>query len=180
MPAPRISKVHKMLTHERLLEVLFYNPHSGYFKWRKQLSSTGRKGDIAGCVDTSTGYRVIRVDKTLYSAHRLAWFYVHSAWPLEIDHANRKRDDNRIRNLREALPSQNKANQHAMKNNKLGIRGVSVWRKKYRVALGQNGKQVHIGVFNTLEEAQKAAEEGRKKLHGEFGLTFSPPSSRVT
>lgn len=36
-------------------------------------------------------------------------------------------------------------------------------------------KNIHIGVFNTAEEAAKAHDEVAKKLHGQFArLNFQP------
>jgi hypothetical protein len=50
-----------------------------------------------------------------YSAHRLAWFYVHGKWPQSgIDHRNGDIGDNRIENLREATQAQNCANKRGL------------------------------------------------------------------
>jgi HNH endonuclease len=88
------------LTAERLRERLHYDAETGVFT-RRVGSSNARAGDVAGSVH-STGYVRISIDGGKYTAHCLAWFYVHGVWPSDqIDHINRNRSDNRIANLRE-------------------------------------------------------------------------------
>jgi hypothetical protein len=88
------------LAAERLRERLRYDGGTGVFT-RRVGSGHARAGEIAGSVH-STGYVRIGIDGGKYTAHRLAWLYVHGVWPSDqIDHINRNRSDNRIANLRE-------------------------------------------------------------------------------
>jgi hypothetical protein len=87
------------LTAERLREQLRYDAETGVFT-RRVGSGHARAGDMAGTVH-STGYVRISIDGGKYTAHHLAWLYVHGVWPYQIEHINRKRSDNRIANLRE-------------------------------------------------------------------------------
>ena len=88
------------LTAERLRERLHYDAETGVFT-RRVGSSNARSGDVAGSVH-STGYVRIGIDGWKYTAHHLAWLYVHGVWPSDqIEHISRKRSDNRIANLRE-------------------------------------------------------------------------------
>jgi hypothetical protein len=88
------------LTAERLRERLRYDAETGAFT-RRVGSSNARAGDMAGSVH-STGYVRISIDGGKYTAHHLAWLYVHGVWPSDqIEHINGKRSDNRIANLRE-------------------------------------------------------------------------------
>jgi hypothetical protein len=88
-----------------------------------------------------------------------------------IDHENRNGLDCRRSNLRDATASQNCQNSVGMGNpNRLGVRGV-VWderRQKYRAYAKVDGKQEHLGRYDTLEEAEDAAKMGRERLHGMF------------
>lgn len=97
------------LTHDRLLEMLTYNKYTGDFLLNEHVS-TRAKGCKAGTY-SDKGYIMIQIDKKIYAAHRLAWYYVHGYYPEhQIDHINRVRDDNRIDNLREVTQSCNSKN----------------------------------------------------------------------
>ncbi len=91
-----------------------YNKRTGLFKWKTPPKTCkAKRGDVAGGY-TSSGHIQIRIDGTKYFAHRLAWLYITGKDPgeLEIDHENRKRDDNRACNIRLAnrpLQAMNKA-----------------------------------------------------------------------
>lgn len=57
--------------------------------------------------------------------HRLAWALHFGAWPVgPLDHRNRSRADNRIANLRIALPSENSRNRAA--SSRTGYLGVRI------------------------------------------------------
>lgn len=104
------------LTHERLRDLLTYNPVTGKFFWR--MRGGARAGSMRG------KYRSITVDGKAHLEHRLAWFYVHGRWPCDsIDHANCVEHDNRLENLREATLSQNMANKPRGRRNKSGFQG---------------------------------------------------------
>lgn len=143
-----------MLTADRLHEVLDYDPDAGTFRWRSKVAKRVHVGDLAGCV-THRGYLQIRVDGALYRAHRLAWLFVHGDWPLnQIDHVNGDRSDNRLDNLREATGRQNDQNRLTHRNGRLAgaVRGTKRWQARAKV----NGKQRHLGMFDTEMEAHEA------------------------
>jgi hypothetical protein len=85
---------------------------------------------------------------------------------LVVDHINHDPLDNRKSNLRVITRQQNFQNKKgAQINSKSGIRGV-VWskqKKKWTAQYKLNGKRVHVGTFNSVEEAEKAVKEARKK-----------------
>lgn len=156
-----------MLTQERLKQQLSYDAATGAFVW---LAS--RQGVSAGAVAGKTiplGYRVIRINKIAYRAHRLAWFYIYGVWPLNIDHINGLPSDNRLANLREATPSQNMQNQRrARSDNKTGLLGVSRSHRSHgswdaRITTG--GVRSYIGCFPTPELAHAAYVEEKRKNH---------------
>jgi len=108
-----------------------------------------------------------------YYAHRVIYKIHHGVEPIEIDHTNGKRDDNRIINLSSGTHQDNCRNMSISRINKSGVVGVS-WIKKKNVwsaSIGVDGKTVHIGYFDDKDSAQSArkfAEQnyGFKKTHG--------------
>lgn len=158
-----------MLNQEELKELLHYDPDTGIFTWLKP-SQGRRKNRIAGCLNNN-GYRVIRINKKLYLAHRLSWLYMTGEFPInEIDHKNMNKNDNRWDNLRKATHSQNQMNSKKYKNCKSGFKGVC-WHKrdkKWEASIKKNGIQKHLGYFNTPEEASEVYKKAAKKIHGDF------------
>ena len=87
-----------------------------------------------------------------------------------IDHVNGDPSDNRLCNLREATKSQNMMNIGKIKSNTSGVRGVG-WSKasqKWRAYIRVNKKDIHLGLFESIEDAKKARVEAAIKYHGEF------------
>lgn len=107
------------LTKEELRRILEYDPWNGKFRWMVKRGRKIRVGDPAGSRDRD-GYIVINIGGKIYKAHRLAWLYYYGEWlPKDrvMDHINRKRDDNRIDNLRVVIHAINRANSSQGKNN---------------------------------------------------------------
>ncbi len=50
-------------------------------------------------------------------------------------------------------------------NSTTGVRGVFRFRNRLRAQVGHNGKTVHVGIFDTLEEAEAAVIAKRLELH---------------
>jgi len=158
-----------MITHKQLRELLYYHPKSGDFVWLKGVSPRAGAGTQAGCLQSWTGYWLIRVDRKLYRAHRLAWFYIHGAWPEDqIDHKNRIRSDNRIDNLRLASSQENTRNSKMRSNNTTGHTGVSRKGNKWHATITIDGKKKWLGCFGTPEAASAAYKSASVKYFGEF------------
>ena len=86
----------------------------------------------------------------------------------EVDHIDGKSQDNRAENLRWVNRVNNCRNTGLRTNNKSGIRGVSIYGTRWRATINVDGKQQHLGVFDTLEEATAVYQEKAKELFGEF------------
>ncbi len=81
---------------------------------------------------------------------------------LEVDHINRDPLDNRLSNLRLCDHVENSWNMKAPM-------GVTLFRgKKWRARIKHRGKEIHIGIFDTKEDAIKARDNLEKKLRGDF------------
>lgn len=164
-----------MVTHERLLEVLRYEPDEGRFYWIKQ---EGRgikrsKNGQAGSFDAH-GYGQVVIDGKIYKEHRLVWFYIHGEWPTsQIDHVNHARRDNRIENLRLVDNAENHRNRPKQRNNKTGTPGV--WydpRGFYAAYINVDGKRIDLGNHKTIEGAREAREAANEKYgyHSNHGV----------
>lgn len=157
----------KILTQERLHELLAYDPDTGIFTWRKPCSrfSQIKASDPAGSVH-SRGYVHIKVEGRAYKAHRLAWLYVYGRWPdPALDHINRIKTDNRIVNLREADQLGNMQNKGIYQNNKAGYVGVSrIPSGRYVAQLQIAKKNHHLGVFDTPELASEAYQRAKSQI----------------
>ena len=92
---------------------------------------------------------------------------------MDVDHIDGNGLDNRRANIRMATTSQNMHNQCIPKNNTSGFKGVGwVQRcRKWRAYIALNGKQIHLGHYDTHEAAHAAYCEASARLHGEFGRT---------
>lgn len=88
--------VNPTYTHERLLEVLDYNPDTGKFLWKLNASKNVKAGVEAG---GKRGY--VTVDKQSATLPRVAWFYMKGEWPpRKIWFINGDTQDVRFANLR--------------------------------------------------------------------------------
>jgi hypothetical protein len=152
------------LSHNRLLEVLHYDPLNGHFYWR----AGHRRGLRAGCVDTASGYRKIMIDGVVYLAARLVWFYTYGVWPeSEIDHKNHVRDDDRLDNLRDVTPNDNGRNREF--DNPWGCPGVVTRGDRFVVKFRVDGKLRHFGTYDDPYEAVKVCKTKRKEYGVEIG-----------
>lgn len=116
------------LSVERLREILEYDLHTGEFRWKErpvehfpdgkptpQRRAAMWNGKYAGkpaltCTDPR-GYKKGEISGVFVWAHRAAWALVAGRWPeLEVDHINRRKGDNRFRNLREVTHKRNAQN----------------------------------------------------------------------
>ena len=87
-----------------------------------------------------------------------------------VDHIDHKKNNNCKSNLRICTQLENVRNRSVSKNNTSGITGV-IWHKnrnKWTAYITINKKQMHLGLFNTIEEAIQSRLEAEKKYFGEF------------
>lgn len=124
-----------------------------------------RKGTIAGCKRTRRGNKpwliLIMVENVQYPAHRLAWRYVTGEDPaLSIDHIDRNPFNNAWNNLRLADDFV-QANNRSYKS---GTPGINFHKAtgKWAARIQRNNKRVHLGLFNTKEEAIVCREQAQK------------------
>lgn len=162
----------KIPSQDYLKELLEYDPDTGLFLWRmktkKHISCprilkviNSRNGGKAAGKVCHDGYLRIGISGKKYMAHRLAWVYMHGDCEIDqIDHVNGNRSDNRIQNLRSIQAGENKRNMGISRRNTSGVVGVS-WNKslkKWSANIYHLGKNVHLGLFDNLDEAKELRE----------------------
>ncbi|MGW6257635.1 HNH endonuclease [Streptomyces sp. NPDC055085] len=95
-----------------------------------------------------------------------------------IDHINRDRLDNRRSNLRFLTFSESNMNRTLNKCSKYGV-GVRKYRGRYNARVKRNRVEIHLGTFDTPEEAHEA-----RRLfldpHAAPSATRSSPLTSVT
>ena len=158
------------LTQELLKEKLHYDKDTGVFTWLDVKANAGKmRGKVAGCLLT-TGYSTIgftlpKANSRRFLAHRLAWLYEHGEFPKgSLDHINHVKTDNRIKNLRIATQKENIRNMSMSSRNTTGHTGVCFHKhaNKYVAHVRVDYKKIHLGTFENIEDAAKAAREGRE------------------
>lgn len=166
------------LTQSYLKTALHYDPDTGVFTWQPRDHSHFKtpgsskvwharfSGKNAGHSDD--GYIRIKLLGKNHLAHRLAFLCMTGEFPPhEVDHISGVRNDNRWTNLRAVTGSENNKNTKIRADNTSGILGV-YWHKassKWQASIGVDGRFIHLGLFNNIEEAADARKLANKK-HG--------------
>lgn len=181
--ANRMAK-RKEVSVRVLRRLIDYNPDTGEMRWKERpvwmFSDNGTQGRAGSAkawntkwagrralnVSSNTGYRVGRVFKRDYLAHRVAWAHYHGHWPEQkIDHKNGRRTDNRITNLRSVDDFGNAQNMGLSKANKSGVTGV-YWcrqKQKWHAILHTRGRTRHFGFHTRFEDAVAARKDAERK-----------------
>lgn len=165
-------------TPDLLRELLRYEPDTGKMFWRERPLwmftaehygndwNAKHKNKEAFITDTGQGYCCGKVYSKKLKAHRVIWAIHHGAWPDgEIDHINGVRNDNRIENLRVVTSAENNQNRPMPKNNTSSVMGVN-WHKhksKWIAQIQCNGKNIHLGYFDSLDDASAARADAEAK-----------------
>ena len=166
------------LTQERLRAILHYDTETGIFTRigiaRAQTARYAGKptGSVKpGAAGNGGGYVMVFVDGKAHRAHRLAWLYTTGDWPeADIDHRDGNRANNRWDNLRAATRSENIHNMGLRARNTSGRKGAcyDAKRQKWLAQIVVNGKYIHLGRYETRDEAGDAYDAAAKRHFGVF------------
>lgn len=120
------------------------------------------------------GYGEFRVrrngESALTRSHRVAYTLAHGPIPdgMQIDHTCHNRACVNPAHLRLATARQNHENLSGpIGNNTSGVRGVfrAARGRPWRAAVGHDGGQIHLGKFDTRDEAEAAAIAKRNEIY---------------
>ena len=163
-----MSKAEECLPLEFARAAIAYDPLTGALTRKLVDRSSKHLLGASATYRDAYGYFRVSLFNRKYLAHRLAWFIHWGSWPDGvIDHINRKRDDNRMANLRDASRSINSQNRGAFKPSATGFMGATPHGKRFVARISVNGRMRHIGVFDTPEESNAAYLRARATFHGE-------------
>lgn len=147
----------------------YFDYKDGVLIWKK---STGPRSVIGSAVSslTSHGYIALKFMGKSYKAHQIIFLWHHGYIPLEIDHINNKRNDNRIENLRETSRKLNCANQSIQKRSLSGYKGVTKLKhlEKWRARIKHDKKEIYLGIFDSAKNAADAYNKKAYELFGSF------------
>ena len=125
-------------------------------KWKQVTIQEGRDG-----------YKRINIGNSKFSHHRVIYYAHNKGFDLFdasknnwIDHIDGISAGNNISNLRLVNAQQNQFNRHTNKG--------YCWNKnanKWQAEIAVNRKSIHLGYFDTKEEARNAYLEAKKKYH---------------
>jgi hypothetical protein len=167
------------LTIETLRACVDYDPLTGVLTWKTRprehfnsdRSHWQRNGLAGKAIEnrTDSGYvRVrIKIKDRVFSlrGHRVGWALTHGSWPIdEIDHVNRRRDDNRLDNLRSATHAEQAQNAAGKSRSGFPL-GVRRHGERFQALIMVDGVQTTLGTFATPELAHAAYLEAKARLH---------------
>lgn len=174
---------------EKIVELLEYDEQTGELYWKHRpefmFRDTAKRsakhcaanwnskhaGKIAFTAIGSHGYRTGTINGKRFLLHRVAYFLKTGSWPpMEVDHINGNRLDNRWVNLRCSSKAQNNRNARGYSKTSNYI-GVS-WNKSlngYVAKVYHNGKSYYCGFSKDNPDllARKRDQKARE-LFGEF------------
>ena len=150
-------------------------PEDGELIWVQPPSNHPRLlGKAAGSPrPTHSGKRYvhIKMDRRPFKRGWLIFLFVHGRWPTEcLDHIDGDSLNDRIVNLRDATVMQNAWNHHKRArriNLPMGVR-LATKSGRYQARIGYNKQQLHLGTYDTPQEAEMVYLAKRKELFGEY------------
>lgn len=170
-----------MVTQARLKELFDYNPGTGWFtnRFSRGRAKVGeRAGADSGHIQN---YRRLCVDYERIYEHQAAWLYMYGEWLDEVDHEDRDGSNNAILNLRPCDRTQNRCNIKRQSLGLSGLRGAYLDKRslQWYSHIQFGGRVIHLGMFETAEEAHEAFEAAAMQLHGEFYSPQLNPSEEL-
>lgn len=160
-PYSKTRPAASLITQEELQKYVSYDPESGVMTWLVD-HYRNAAGSVVGHLN-SKGYLEITLRRKRYLVHRLAFVLMTGQHPVEVDHINGDRANNRWANLRDVTPAENSKNMKLADSNRSGMYGVNYCKRTgdWIVSIRVNGKTIRIGRYNHkffAKQARKAAE----------------------
>lgn len=119
----------------------------------------------------NNGYwRISLPNKKHLYIHQIAFLLMIGSIPIEVDHKDTNKENNKFDNLRPADRTGNCCNSSKRTTNKSGLKGVSWAAASYCWRMDIRYNQVrYYSFYKTKELAYEAYCKASAELHGEFG-----------
>ena len=114
---------------------------------------------------TSKGKEYVRSSKDNISLHR---YLLNAPKDKVVDHINGNTRDNTLDNLRICTHTENMYNSKTYTSNTSGRKGVYKVGNKYRAKINVETREIHLGMYDTIEEAIKVREQAEIKYFKDF------------
>ena len=152
---------------EELEEHLTYDQYTGALTVKKKFGNKA-VGALLGYKQNMSGklYWMMRFKGQPYLVHRVAYALMKGRWATPLnDHEDGDGLNNKWTNIREASHGANNKNSKLPSHNTSGIIGVCRTHNKERWKAGiqTEGKTIHLGTFDTMEEAAAARKQAELK-----------------
>lgn len=143
-------------------------------EWAAAHWNSKNGGKVAGA-RKAHGYHMTMVDGVHLMSHRLIWKMANGTDPVEIDHIDHDRGNNRLSNLREVPHLVNSRNLSLYKSNKSGVPGVGYHERDgvWQARIGIEMQEVQLGSFKTKAEAIAA------RIAAQIVLDFHPNHGKI-
>lgn len=94
---------------------------------------------------------------------------------IDVDHKNRKKNDNRKKNLRPATRGENVINRDPIIRNTSGVTGVTYNKNaaKWQASIMKDGEHYHLGLFNSFTDAVDTRRKAEVSLFDEYAYLQS-------
>ena len=175
-PIPSQQYLNMLLSYDGSTGKLYWKPRSlSSFKseaagktWNKRFANKE-----AFTALRSDGYLGGAIDYVNYLAHRIIFKMVHGYDPDQIDHDDRDRSNNKLKNLLDASATTNSRNSKLYSNNTSGVVGVH-WdktRQKWMASIVVNHQNIFLGRYADKIDAiaARAAAEIQYNFHVNHG-----------
>lgn len=187
-------------TQKLIKDLIDYDPATGVAKWNEReytlcmpenggfdsrFITSFNKHNAGNVIDTvdGRGYISTSIKDYKVALHRLIFIYMTGLESVCTDHINGIKLDNRWENLRAVTDAENKQNVKR-KIGESGYTGVRVINRVsgvgYRSQIRVNSKPIHLGMFDTAEEAAIAYNSAIDKYRNGYGRKNVVPLSEPT
>lgn len=168
-----------LIDSDLLNRLLWYNPETGGLLWKPRLLrdcasvrswkmwNTRSAFKPAFTAKHPRGYLIGAIYNKPMIAHRVIWCMVTGDWPVQIDHENGVRHDNRWDNLKNVNNQKNHMNVGIQRNNTSGCPGVS-WQSRegrWRARIVVKGHEIGLGYFADYSDAVAVRKQAERD-HG--------------
>ena len=115
---------------------------------------------------SKTGYAVSNINKKVTKLHR--YLFGLTDPNVVVDHINHNPLDNRKCNMRICTAYENSLNQSGLKGRELPVGIGQTPTGRYTAEISVSRRTIHLGTFDTVDDAWNARKEAEIKYFGEF------------